>query len=77
MINSHQALTNASTAPRGGTRAWKFKRVMKLVEAAAARAFEHQYGNTDGFQYEIISEGKQAKPSDNIFSLNSFFAPML
>lgn len=76
MINSHQALTNASTAPRGGTRAWKFKRVMKLIEAAAAKAFEIQYGSSDGFEYNIINEGRQVSPSDNIFELNKFFAPI-
>jgi len=76
MAQAHRGLVEASNAPRGGTRAWKFKRVMNLVEAAAAKAFETQYGSADGFQYNIINEGRQITPSDNIFELNKFFAPI-
>lgn len=76
MVQAHQALMEASNAPRGGMRSQKFKRVMKLVEAAAAKAFETQYGTSDGFQYNIISEGRQVTPANNIFDLNKFFAPI-
>lgn len=76
MVQAHRGLVEASNAPRGGTRAWKFKRVMNLVEAAAAKAFETQYGSADGFQYNIINEGRQITPSDNVFELNKFFAPI-
>lgn len=76
MAKAHRGLVEASNAPRGGTRAWKFKRVMNLVEAAAAKAFQNQYGTEDGFVYNVISEGRQIKPSDNIFELNKFLAPI-
>jgi hypothetical protein len=76
MTQAHQGLVQSSNAPRGGTRAWKFKRVMNLVEAAAAKAFETQYGSSDGFEYNIINEGRQITPFDNIFELNKFFAPI-
>jgi hypothetical protein len=75
MAGLNKTLMEASGAPSGGTRAWKFKRILNLVEAAASKAFEIQYGSLNGFSYNVTSSNnRQIRPDDNIFKLNSFFA---